>query len=323
MNMQKLFVAAGILLYIIFLAASASAHHPSGGAGLVQTGPINTTPASTLQKGLFSFGLQTEYIKLKAFSEARLMRYAELGNDVHSADSVHHHSLSIAYGLTDNLTIGLKIPYVQINNITEAHSDEPDEVHKHGDSRGPGDITLLGHYRFLKHDNGFEGAVTIGLKVPTGRTNDRDREGETFEAEFLPGTGAWHPIIGISATQRLGRFSIDASLHYTVSTEGTQRTDIGDLLNYNAALSYRPLSRDISLDLVLELNGEWKEKQKVNGEKDKDSGGNIVYLSPGTRVNFGQKLSVYLSFGFPVVQDLNGTQNKVDYKAVFGLGMQM
>lgn len=314
---------AGIVSCWLLIAPTAFAHHPSGGTGLIQAGPITTVPASTMQKGKFSFGLQTEYIRLDAFSDSRMRRYAEGGNDVHSADSVNHHFLGIAYGLTDNLTLGLKVPYEQINNISEAHADEPDEIHRHGDSKGLGDITLLGHYRFLKRDNNFEAAATLGLKLPTGKKDDRDIEGETFEAEFLPGTGAWHPIIGLSATQRFGRFAVDASVHYTFGTEGTQDTDLGDVFNYNAALSYRPVNGDVSLDLILELNGEWKEKEEVRGIKDRDSGGNIVYLSPGSRVSFGKKFSAYLSFGIPVIQDFNGIQNDVDYKAIFGLGMQL
>jgi len=195
-NMRKRHLVTSLASCMLFIAVTASAHHPSGGTGLIQAGPITTVSASTMQKGKFTFGLQSEYIKLDAFSESRMKRFAEQGYDVHSVDSVNHHFLSISYGLTDNLTLAVKVPYEQINNIRETHADEPDETHKHGDSRGLGDITLLGHYRFLKRNSNLEAAATLGLKLPTGKTNDRDIGGETFEAEFLPGTGAWHPIIG-------------------------------------------------------------------------------------------------------------------------------
>jgi hypothetical protein len=36
-----------------------------------------------------------------------------------------------------------------------------------------------------------------------------------------------------------------------------------------------------ALDLVLELNGEWHDHQRIAGVNDPNSGGNVVFLSPG------------------------------------------
>lgn len=315
-------VIAGTVFFMMLTSVTVWAHHPSGGAGITQTGPVMTISATTMQQGKFSFGLQSEFIKLDSFPDSTMRRYAEQGYDVHTADSVNHHFLSFAFGVTDNLTLALKVPYEQVNNIREAHADEAAEIHKHGDAKGLGDMSLLGQYRFLKLDNKLESAALFGLKMPTGKTNDKDIHGETFEAEFLPGTGAWHPILGVAVTKRLPSLVLDANLLYTFSTEGTQDTDLGDILNYNAALSYRPVRGNFSWDLILELNGEWKEKEKIHGKKDRDSGGNIVFLSPGTRISMGNRLSAYLSLGIPILQDLNGIQNDTDYKAVGGISMQ-
>ena len=60
------FAATGIL----FFAATASAHHPSGGAGLSQAGPIRTTSATTLSRGIFSLAVQAEFINLDSFSDS-------------------------------------------------------------------------------------------------------------------------------------------------------------------------------------------------------------------------------------------------------------
>jgi hypothetical protein len=38
------------------------------------------------------------------------------------------------------------------------------------------------------------------------------------------------------------------------------------------------------IDAVLELNGEWQAKQNISGETDPNSGGNVVFLSPGIRI---------------------------------------
>ena len=308
---------------ILFFAGMASAHHPSGGVGLGQAGPIRTTPATTLSDGMLSFAIQAEFIDLDSFSDSELLGFSGQGKDVHTADSVFHTVLGIGYGITDKLTVSLNIPYEQVNNIREAHSDEPDEIHQHGDSKGFGDMTIMAQYRFLKTDDKLEAAVLGGLKIPTGKTNDRDIHGETFEAEFLPGSGAWSPIFGIAATKNFGRVSLDTNLQYTIRNGGTQATNLGDLFNYNAAVSYRAVNGDIAWDLILEANGEWKEKQKIRWTWDGNSGGHMILISPGIRLVVRKKMSAFLSVGIPALQDLNGIQDDTNYKGLFGISFSL
>lgn len=311
------------IILVAVVSGTAFAHHPTGGAGLGQAGPIRTASASTLPQGKLFFGAQAEFIDLDDFSDSDLLGFSSRGKDVHTAGSIFHTVLSMGYGITDDLTVSLKTAYEKIANIREAHSDEPDEIHLHGDAKGIGDLTLMGQYRFLKTADNFESALFLGLKVPTGKTNARDINGETFEAEFLPGTGSWNPILGIAATKRYGKISLDGNFQYTFGTMGTQSTNLGDIFGYNAAVSYRAASGTIAWDLILEANGEWKGKQKISGEKDPNSGGNTLFLSPGIRVVFGKNLSSYLSVGIPVLQDMNGIQDDTKYKALFGLSFSL
>jgi len=311
--------AAGIL----FFATIASAHHPSGGAGLGQAGPIRTTSATTLSRGIFSFAVQTEFIDLDSFSDSELLGFSGRGKDAHTADSIFHTIIGVGYGITNDLTVSLNIPYAQVNNIREAHSDEPDEIHQHGDSKGFGDLTLMAQYRFLKTADNLEAAALGGLRMPTGKTNDKDIHGETFEAEFLPGSGAWSPIFGVAATKKIGRVSFDANLQYMIGNGGTQITNLGDLFSYNAAVSYRTVVGEMNWDLILELNGEWKEKQKIRGTWDDNSGGHMILISPGSRLVIGKKASAFLSFGIPVLQDLNGIQDDTNCKVLFGMSFSL
>ncbi len=321
MYMRKAFLLA--VLIIVLVSGTALAHHPGGGAGLGQAGPVRTATATTLPQGKLFFGAQSEFIDLDEFYDSELLGFSSRGKDVHTAGSILHTVLTMGYGITTDLTVSLKTAYERIANIREAHSDEPDEIHLHGDAKGIGDLTLMGQYRFLKTVDNFETALFLGLRVPTGKTNARDINGETFEAEFLPGTGSWNPIIGIAATKRFGKVSLDGNLQYTFGTRGTQLTNLGDIFSYNAAVSYRAVSGAVAWDLILEANGEWKEKQKIRGEKDPSSGGNTLFLSPGTRVVFGKNFSSYISVGIPVLQDMNGIQDDTKYRALFGVSFSL
>jgi hypothetical protein len=76
----------------------------------------------------------------------------------------------------------------------------------------------------------------------------------------------------------------------------------------------------LAVDAVLELNGEWHDRQVIAGEKDRNSGGNVVYLSPGVRVS-GGNLSGFASVGIPVVNDMNGLQSKPSHRVLGGLAV--
>ena len=79
-----------------------------------------------------------------------------------------------------------------------------------------------------------------------------------------------------------------------------------------------PRVPQLAIDAVLELNGEWHDKQVIEHEKDRNSGGNVVYLSPGIRVSYGS-LSGFVSVGVPVVNHMNGLQSKPRERVVTGL----
>jgi hypothetical protein len=79
----------------------------------------------------------------------------------------------------------------------------------------------------------------VGVKTPTGTTDERDNEGELFETEFQPGSGSWDPLIGLAVTRGFGRWSLDSNVLYSLATEGVQQTDLGDRFHYNGAISYR------------------------------------------------------------------------------------
>jgi hypothetical protein len=311
-----------VVSFILLTGVNAFAHHPTGGAGLGETGPVRTVSASTLQHDKWAMALQAEFIDFDAYSDSELKKIAQRGSDVHSVDSIFHTIFSMGYGITDDLTLSLKVPYVVLNNIREAHSEEPDEVHIHGDSKGIGDLTIFSQYRFLKmHDIKMESSIIVGLRIPAGRTGASDVDGARFETEFQPGSGSWNPIFGIAATKRFKQMSLDADVLYTIATKGSQETDLGDLFNYDVALSYRVVKRPVIWDLIIEANGEWKQKQKIDGVIDENSGESVIFLSPGIRFSWSKKWSAYLSAGFPIVQDLKGDQNRTSIRTIIGLSV--
>ncbi|MBA4372611.1 MAG: hypothetical protein C0402_07075 [Thermodesulfovibrio sp.] len=308
--------------FVLLLQCSAWAHHPAVGMAAGDAGPIRTLSADTLKQGSFSFDIQAEIISLKPFSDAAMQQLAIDGNDIHSIDSVRHLNFGLGYGLTDDLTLGIKIPYASLRNIRASNPEDPDHIHSHGNSSGIGDLSVLGRYRVIKQGgNGVDVSLVAGVKMPTGKTSVKDPEGDLLETEHQPGSGSWDPIFGVAVTRRNGPLSLDANIIYAIASKGSQETDLGDLLSYNAAASYRALAGGIALDLVLELNGEWKQKQSIAGIRDENSGEHILLLSPGLRLSLRKNTMAYVSVGFPVMQDINGIQAKTRARTLFGFGI--
>ena len=318
---------------LVLLSLVVQADHVSGGVG-GGTSAITTESARTLAKGRFSISLRSELVELDDFTDAELkvLRERDEDADLHSVDSILGLSANLLYGVTDDFMVGFKVPYVSRSNIRE-----PEHEHGHGhggggeieivhlgDVEGIGDLSMFGQYRFLGDRETRHASVLLGVKAPTGE-DDEQHGDETLETELQPGTGSWDGLFGIAYSQIYERFTFASSLLYTIVTEGDQDTDTGDILGYNFALSYRlngapgPLGapREAhSWDLVLELNGEWRDKEQAHGETDGNSGGNLVFISPGVRFNSRWNWVVSTAAGFPIVADLNGYQVEPDFRLI-------
>ena len=321
-------MAAGCVLY---LAGQAQADHPTIAFGSEAAGPIGTIPTAPLSAGSWGAGLRTEIINFDRYNDSELAGFAGAGEEhVHSVDRLMSVSASLAYGVTDDLTLSARLPYVDRQNIREGEIEDGEaEAHDHGDSSGIGDLSLLAQYRFLER-SAFDASVIVGVKTPTGKTDERDG-GQKLDAEFQAGTGSWDGLFGASASANAGRMGVHANVLYNLTTEGTQDTEIGDAFFYNLGLVYSLSDDDgdshqghdhthLKWDLMLELNGEYREKNDVDGEQDENTGGDVIFLSPGVRLSSSNSWSLFLSVGKSIYDDFNGRQTDVDYRLVGGFG---
>jgi len=311
----------------------AQADHASASFETGAAGAIMTTPGAALPKGKFVVGISVQAIELDDISDEVLEAAGTADEDVHSVDSLFSVAANIAYGLTDDLTIGLSMPYVDRLNIREAHNDMGvGEAELAGDSIGAGDLTLFGQYRFHQSEK-QDVAFLIGIKTPTGNTSEREIEGGLFEAEQQPGSDSWDPFFGLAYNHNWGDIGFSGNVLYTFVTEGTQDTDLGDIFNYNLALSYRTTIPEGGhdhhqhahqgniidyVDLVVELNGDSRQRVSIGGDSEEHSGGHSLYLSPGLRVGLGHSVSLFTSVGIPIVNDLNGLQSEPDFRVIGG-----
>jgi hypothetical protein len=76
--------------------------------------------------------------------------------------------------------------------------------------------------------------------------------------------------------------------------------------------------RHVALDALLEINGEWHDKQRTAGVTDPNSGGNTIFISPGLRLTV-ENWSSYVLVGIPVLNDYNGMQATPTWRVLAGV----
>ena len=329
----------------------AQAHHVGGAGNTADAGPINTISASTLEASCAVAGVTIDYTSLNTLAGSTLVNATATGIDgVHGLRTLQSYSLVAAYGVTNDLMFSLRLPWIDRTGIDAAERDPSTniiDVLDHGGADGVGDISVQVQYRFLRNGS-FEAAALLGFTAPTGPTNRLSRQDELLDAEFQPGSGAWAGNFGLALTHRAGPWSFDANVMYEVNGEGTQNTDLGNIFLYNFAVSHRltalssgdPMfnggqahhagddghhhnraehsTQSAALDLVLEVNGQWHEKQSQSGLADANSGSRSIFLSPGLRLTAGN-MSAFASVGIPVLNEFNGIQPDNDWRMTSGI----
>lgn len=212
---------------------------------------------------------------------------------------------TLVLGITPRLTAFATLPVLAYRRIESRLGTTPSDA-------AVGDFTLLGRYMLWWDDyaplSTRRAALLGGVKFPTGA----DRFGtETFD-----------PILGGVATWTFDRHEIDLDALYSVSTE-RHRFRRRDRVRYDLAYRYRIWPRRfgkrlLQLNGLLELNGQWSDRNEEDGRHVVDSGGHVLFVAPGLQL--AAKIWILeASVQVPVAQDLHGSQVEQDFVAVLSV----
>jgi hypothetical protein len=124
-------------------------------------------------------------------------------------------------------------------------------------------------------------------KFPTG-DSDRSVHG-VRDPHLQVGTGSYDFGFGAAVVHRLAWAELYASAGYRVNREGDLDYQYGDVALANAAAAV-PLGHALGVGWLdrftpgLELNFRWSDHDEIHGERYRDSGGSILYVTPSLRV---------------------------------------
>lgn len=319
------FAAAASLLAPVALAGHTA---PASPPPLVNHGPgttgggSSTLAGETLRRGAWSVDLRLDWSEYEDVSTAEAEAIAAAVGEFDALDSSLVTSFSAAYGLTDDLELGAQIGWYTGDDFLDAEEDGLGGAESAtAEPQGLTDLWLTAKYRVLRGTRGHL-AVLGGVKLPVGEHDETLSNGEELEPSSQPGTGAFDGRVGLGYSRFLSASTtLDASAAYTLrgTDDGFQ---VGDRLDLGVAVAYRfgapgPLARGWTI--FGELTGVVLGKDEESGDANENSGGEILFLSPGARYRFESGAAISLAPAVPLAQDWNGEQIDTDYKVALTL----
>jgi len=315
-----------LTLTTLITAATAITAFADHGPGTSGSGAF-TESAETLKPWQWSATVRFDWTEFKSVSDSELA-----GKDAFELiDRAFLTTLNLGVGISENFQLGLVFGYYAADGTREIEHEETAEV-SHGTSKpefstydpdGWTDLWLNAKYRLYRGPMG-QFALYGGVKLPVGDDRVINSAGERVEPAATPGTGAWDGMFGAAYTVSLmPNLALDASAQYTVRGEAHDYR-LGNRFDAGAALGWRVIGEAKSfpqVSLQAEANVRSIEKSEASDARDPNTGGTVLFLSPGVRVRFSEHAAWTVGVQLPVVQDLNGDQVETDFRVTSSINI--
>jgi len=250
--------------------------------------------------------------------------------DVAVGEIPHHHDeqrtlnrnliANLDYAPNQDWGVAVQLPLVDRDH-RHIHNHRGAQLPEAWNFQEVGDLRVLGRRRLASGDTTH--GVTAGLKLPTGKKDVKNEDGDIAERPLQPGTGTTDVILGYYAnTTRLVR---DTPMRWFFQTQ--VQAPVAESENFRSGVHY---SADIGLgypaaarwSALLQVNASIKGRDRGTEAEPADSGGSFVHLSPGVNYAPGKSTAFYGFVQLPVYQRVNGVQLTADWGATIGMSMR-
>ena len=242
--------------------------------------------------------------------------------DHHDEVSTFNRNLLATYNRNFNSTWGMALtaPLVERDHL-HIHHHQGEKIEERWKFTKLGDIRVQGRYSlsYLGDPlNPSSAGISFGLKLPTGKTDIANADGDVAERSLQPGSGTTDALIGAYYHQKLPArdSSWFAQMQYQHPLNSNHDFKPGDQLSLDAG--YRHGYGD-KLGALVQLNFLAKGRDSGGEAEPSDSGAKFLSLSPGLSYAVTDKLQVYGFVQLPVYQDVNGVQLTAEKSLVVGL----
>jgi hypothetical protein len=221
-----------------------------------------------------------------------------------------------------------------VNVLVPMVSREHDHIHNHMGEQIPeswkftelGDVRVMARRRLSSTENRdapsiATSGINFGLKLPTGKTNLQNADGDLAERSLQPGSGTTDALLGVYhsmhlPTRNLSWF-VQGLAQLPLNTYQEYRP--GNRLTLDAGGRYEMGDK---LGLLLQLNALYKARDRGDQGEPDDTGGKFLFLSPGLSYAFSRKIQAYGFLQLPLYQNVNGVQLVARHAVAVGLNMR-
>jgi len=208
---------------------------------------------------------------------------------------------SFLYGIRDDLSLFVEVP---IAAKFQLGSDT---------SHGLEDLYITAEYVFYsknKLESAFLSTLVTTLILPTGSANKTPSTGLGVPSFFL-GLTAGYMDTEWYYYGSLGAILTTVNKGIEIGNQFLYQWGLGKNISY-AADSY-------IFNWLIEFDGTYRQKDKIKGITDQDSGGNVIFLGPSLWFST-QRIIVQVGVSWVIAQHLFGVQEQDHYIVVGNLG---
>lgn len=235
----------------------------------------------------------------------------------------HYYTVGIDYSANRSWGVNVQIPYVDRSHGTLGYDNvnpgalDTEATTSH--TRSLGDVRVIGRYQGLSADG--DTGLLFGLKLATGRHDYNfgggPMAGSPLDRSLQPGTGSTDLILG---AYRFGAFNKDWDWFVQgLAQKAMSTTDgfrPGSSVNLNFGVRYMDFESAVP---QLQINARSVRHDEGINADSLNSGGSLVYLSPGVTVPVAKTAKVYGFVQLPLYQRVEGFQLAPKWNASVGV----
>ena len=200
------------------------------------------------------------------------------------------HMLGMMYGVTDDLTVGVMLPWIETDMDVKAGMTGSNRFRTRAD--GIGDIKLSSMYR-LWNDEQNTLLLNLGISLPTGTINE-ERNGQTLGYPMQLGSGTVDFMPGLTFSGNTENWAYGVQAIATLRTHRNYRGyNKGNAIKFNTWIS-RKITKNFATSLRIELNS-WDDYE---GHDDGLHGRRNMMPTADNDLRGGTRADAFLGFNY-------------------------
>lgn len=303
--------AAALLAAIWLFCAGA---HASCGAAFCTVNTDWAAQGAWTERGP-RYGLRFEYVDQdQPRTGTRNLAVGEIPKHHDEVRTINRNWIaSYDYGFDERWAISATLPLVDRSHA-HIHNHMGAQIHDAWNFTEAGDLRLLARYRFAPRQSG----LNFGLKLPTGKIDVRNADGDEAERTLQPGTGTTDLLLGAFTQQSLPVRDLSWFVQGLAQLPLDKRDEFqpGERLSLDAGLRYQA---GANLGLMLQANLLLRGRDTGANAETEDSGGRSLWLSPGVSYALGKDWEAYAFLQRAAYQHVNGVQLVAERAVALGV----